>query len=186
MGCLRREMPNHTRESFQWANERRPLARHAVQNLSRFRQTEWLKPDSFGRKKKQNDVASMKIESLRSFEGVAFGSSATALEARGKPEEQKVNARGETEYRFPEIVFRFAADKLVEVSFQIPEKLEINGESVSAGELLGFMRDRDSEFFEACGFGVAPRLGLAYDLEHESAWITAFVEGRWDVLRAAN
>lgn len=128
----------------------------------------------------------MRIESLRSFDGFAFGSSPGALETKGKTTQQKVNARGETEYWFPEVVFRFAADKLVEVSFKTPENLDINGESVSSGSLLTFMRDRDSEFFEAYGFGVAPRLGLAYDLEHDGSWSTAFVEGRWDAFREAN
>jgi len=128
----------------------------------------------------------MKIASLRSFDEVPFGSPATALEGKGKPTRQQVNTRGETEYWFPEVVFRFAADKLVEVSFKTPEQLEINGESIASGALLGFMRDRDPEFFEAVGFGIAPRLGLAYDLEHDGSWTTAFVEGRWDSVREAN
>jgi hypothetical protein len=41
--------------------------------------------------------------------------------------------RGETEYWFPEVVFRFAANKLFEVSFQTPEQLEINGECIAPG-----------------------------------------------------
>ena len=128
----------------------------------------------------------MKITSLRMFDGVTFGSPATALAGRGTPTRQQVNTRGETEYWFPEVVFRFAADRLVEVSFKTPEKLEIDGESIASSALLGFMRDRDSEFFEAVGFGIAPRLGLAYDLEHDGSWTTAFVDGRWDSVREAN
>ena len=128
----------------------------------------------------------MKITSLRSFDGITFGSPPTAIDRRGPPPRQQVNTRGEAEYWFPEVVFRFAAEKLVEVSFKTPEHLEIDGESIASSALLGFMKDRDSEFFEAVGFGVAPRLGLAYDLEHDGSWTTAFVEGRWDSIREAN
>ncbi len=128
----------------------------------------------------------MKIDSLRAVDGIAFGSSPVALGERGGVVRQQVNAKGETEYWFPDIMFRFSAGKLVEVSFRTPHQLVIDGEVVNADTLLGFMRERDSEYFEALGFGVAPRLGLARDLEHDSSWTSAFVDGRWDAIREAN
>ena len=128
----------------------------------------------------------MRISSLRSVDDIPFGSATTALDGRGAPVRQQVNARGESEYWFSEAVFRFAAEKLVEVSFKTPRQLDIDGENVASTELLAFMKGRDPEFFEAVGFGVAPQLGLAYDLEHDGSWTTAFVQGRWDFAREAN
>ena len=130
--------------------------------------------------------AKMKVATLNGFDDVAFGSSSAVLSARGKPTQQIVNTRGETECWYAEMVFRFAADKFVEVSFKTPEQLEIDGEVVASDTLLGFMKNRDKEYFEALGFGVAPCLGLAYDLEHDGSWTTAFMAGRWDKLREAN
>jgi len=128
----------------------------------------------------------MKIATLNAFDGIAFGSSSAMLSAKGKPDRQNVNAREETEYWYAEVVFRFVADKFVEASFKTPERLEIDHEVVASDALLDFMKNRDKEYFEALGFGVAPDLGLAYDLEHDGSWTTAFIAGRWDEFRAAN
>jgi hypothetical protein len=50
----------------------------------------------------------MKITSLRSIDGIAFGSSRAVLADRARPVREKVNRRGETELAFEEIIFRFA------------------------------------------------------------------------------
>ena len=117
------------------------------------------------------------------FDGIPFGAPPAALEARGAPARKNINSLGETEYCFREVVFRFVADKFVEASFETPPQMDINGEIVPFTELLNFMKERDPAFFEALGFGVAPALGLAYDLEHDGSWTTAFVEGRWDKIK---
>src|SRR5882724_7425932 len=49
---------------------------------------------------------------------------------------------------------------------------EIDGDVVASDALLGFMKNKDKDYFEALGFGVAPRLGLAYDLDHDGSWTT--------------
>src|SRR5437016_215112 len=109
----------------------------------------------------------MKLQTLRAVDGVLFGSSPDAIVARGSPTRRKTNRRGETEIVFPEVIFRFAAEKFVESSFKTPSVLEIDGETVPFDGLLAFMKKKDGTYFEAVGFGVAPRLGLAFDLDHD-------------------
>jgi hypothetical protein len=128
----------------------------------------------------------MTISTLMSFDGIAFGSSLAVLSARGEPTRTTINVRGETECWYGAVVFRFVGEKFVEASFKTPQQLEIDGEIVASDALLAFLKNRDMEYFEAIGFGVAPRLGLAYDLEHAGGWTTAFVAGRWDDIREAN
>jgi len=84
---------------------------------------------------------------------------------------------------FATAIFRFAAGKLVEVSFQLPAELELNGQRIVGGSLVAFLKQHDSGFRERYGFAIAPTLGLAVDLDHDDAWVSAFVAGRWDSIK---
>src|SRR5580765_7698971 len=125
----------------------------------------------------------MTIRSLQSIDGIAFGASQSALSHLGAPLRSDLNRKGEDEVVFAEVIYRFVADRLVEVSFRIPPVISIDGQAVEAGSLVAFLKQHDSEFRLAYGFAIAPRLGLAADTEHDAQWATAFVSGRWDHIK---
>ena len=81
---------------------------------------------------------------------------------------------------FDSAIYRFAAEKFVEVSFRGPSEIELNGQRVAGSSLVAFLKRHDPAFRERYGFAIAPTLGLAVDVEHSECWATAFVAGRWD------
>ena len=123
---------------------------------------------------------------MHSIEGIAFGAAPSALSPFGSALKEKQNRRKEAEFAYENIIFRFDDTGFVEASFRTPSQLMINGEIVAFSDLLDYLKKKDSEYFEHVGFGICPRLGLAYDLEHEGSWTTAFKEGRWDGFRKKN
>ena len=125
----------------------------------------------------------MTIRSLQSVGGIPFGADRSALAALGAPLREGRNRRGEDEVTFDNAIYRFAAGKLVEVSFQLPAEVELNGQRVAGSSLVAFLKQHDSEFRERYGFAIAPTLGLAVDVEHTDHWASAFVTGRWDHIK---
>lgn len=117
------------------------------------------------------------------MEGFAFGSGRSALSSLGKPLHEGRNKRGEEELFFDHVVYRFADGKLVEVSFEVPSIIELDGNPIEAAASIPFLKQHDSKFREVYGFGIAPSLGLAIDLEHDASWATAFAAGRWDNMK---
>ena len=71
----------------------------------------------------------------------------------------------------------------MEVSFQLPSEIELNGQRIAGGSLFAFLRQHDPLFRECYGFAIAPTLGLAMDIEHDDHWTSAFVHGRWDPIK---
>lgn len=124
----------------------------------------------------------MKIVSLNSFEGIAFGAHPDALHPFGTPERQRRNPRGEDEFEFHDVIFRFGSEGFVEASFAVNTPLEIDGHTVAPADLREYLRTSDPEYFEYVGFAVAPQLGIGYDLSG-SNYATACKEGRWDGLK---
>ena len=122
----------------------------------------------------------MTIRSLQSVGGIPFGSDRSALAVLGAPLCEGRNQRGEDEVTFATAIYRFAAGRLVEVSFQLPEEVDLDGQRVSGDSLVSFLRQHDSAFRERYGFAIAPTLGLAVDIEHDDHWTSAFTAGRWD------
>jgi hypothetical protein len=125
----------------------------------------------------------MTIRSLQSVGGISFGADRSALASLGAPLCEGRNQRGEDEVTFTAAVYRFAGDKLVEVSFQLPAEVDINGQRVAGSSLVAFLKQHDSGFRERCGFAIAPTLGLAVDVEHDDHWTSAFIAGRWDHIK---
>jgi hypothetical protein len=123
------------------------------------------------------------IRSLKSVNDIPFGADRSALSGLGSPLRDTRNQRGEAELAFAEGIYRFAAGKLVEVSFRLPSIIEVNEHRVAGGSLVEFLKQHDPKFREVYGFAVAPTLGLAVDVEHDDHWTTAFVAGRWDHLK---
>jgi len=123
------------------------------------------------------------ICSFQSVGGILFGAERSALASLGVSLCEGRNQRGEDEVTFETAIYRFAAGKLVEVSFQLPAELDLNGHPIAGGLLLVVLKQYDPGFRERHGFAIAPTLGLAVDLAHDSHWITAFVAGRWDHIR---
>lgn len=123
----------------------------------------------------------MNIQSLKSVDGVPFGTSPSALTSQRKPLRESINRSGELEVDFGDIVYRFAEEKLVEATFALPESLVINDEIVSGASLISFLSQKDPAFAERHGFAIAPNLGIAVDLDDENKhWTSVFVKGRWD------
>lgn len=122
----------------------------------------------------------MTICSLQSVSGIPFGADRSALARFGSPLREGRNQRGEDEVTFTTTVYRFLAGRLVEVSFQLPAEIELNGQKVAGGALVAFLKQHDPGFRERHGFAIAPGLGLAVDVEHDDHWTSAFVTGRWD------
>ncbi len=125
----------------------------------------------------------MTICSLHSVGGIPFGTDRSALAALGAPLREGRNQRGEDELIFASAIYRFAAGKLVEVSFQLPAEVELNGQRVTRGSLVAFLKQHDLDFRELYGFAIAPTLGLAVDVEHPDHWASVFVTGRWDHIK---
>jgi hypothetical protein len=125
----------------------------------------------------------MTICSLESVGGIPFGADRSALLALGAPLREGRNQRGEEEVTFATAIYRFAAGKLVEVSFQLPEEVDLNGQRVARDSLVSFLKQHDSGFRERYGFAIAPTLGLAVDVEHDNHWTSAFAAGRWDRIK---
>ena len=125
----------------------------------------------------------MTIRSLQSVEGIPFGADRSALARLGAPLREGQNEQGEVEVTFATIIYRFATGKLVEVSFQLPAEIEVNGQRVAGGSLIAFLKEQDSGFRERYGFAIAPALGLAVDVEHDDHWTSTFVAGRWDDIK---
>lgn len=125
----------------------------------------------------------MTIRSLQSVDGIPFGADRLALSKLGTPLRERRNREGEDEVTFPTAIYRFAAGKLVEVSFRLPDLIDLNGEAVAGDALISYLRRHDSDFRECHGFAVAPTLGLAVDLDHGDHWTSAFGLGRWDKIR---
>ena len=125
----------------------------------------------------------MMIRSLQSVDGVAFGADRSALASLGVPLREGRNQRGEDEVVFATTIYRFAAGKLVEVSFQLPAVVDLNGQLIAGASLLAFLKQHDPGFRERYGFAIAPTLGLAMDIDHDGQWISAFVAGRWDHIK---
>ena len=125
----------------------------------------------------------MTICSLQSVGGVPFGADRSVLARLGSPSREARNQRGEDEVMFSTAVYRFLAGKLVEVSFQLPAEVELNGHKIAGNALVSFLKQHDSGFRERSGFAIAPTLGLAVDLEHDDHWTSAFVSGRWDHIK---
>ena len=125
----------------------------------------------------------MTIRSLQSVGGIAFGVDRSALTKLGPPLREGRNQRGEDEVTFPSAVYRFAGGKLVEVSFQLPPEVELNGQKITSDALVSFLKEHDSGFRERYGFAIAPTLGLAVDVEHDDHCTSAFVSGRWDHIK---
>ena len=122
----------------------------------------------------------MIVRTFQSVGDIPFGSDRSALTSLGPPLRDTRNRRGEEELMFARAIYRFAAGKLVEVSFQPPAVIEINGQRVEAASLVEFLKQHDPSFREVHGFAVAPSLGLAVDVEHDTHWTISFVAGRWD------
>jgi hypothetical protein len=125
----------------------------------------------------------MTIHSLQSVGGIPFGADRSALAGLGAPLREGRNQRGEDEVAFATAIYRFADGGLVEVSFRLPEEVDLNGQKVAAGSLVSFLKQHDSGFRERYGFAIAPNFGLAVDVEHDDHWISAFVAGRWDHIK---
>lgn len=123
----------------------------------------------------------VKIHSFQSVNGFPFGSERSVLSGMGTAAREARNGRGEEEeVTVGNAIYRFASNKLVEVSFRLALGIEINGQEVPAAALVSFLKEHDSNFRHVYGFAVAPDLGLAVDTEHDDRWVTAFVAGRWD------
>jgi hypothetical protein len=125
----------------------------------------------------------MIIRSLHSVGGVPFGASREALPELGSPAREFVNRLGESVMDFGQIIYRFANGRLVEVSFPLPSIIDLDGQRVEGGALLAYLERHDPGFRKVHGFGIAPKLGLAVDLDHDDHWTTAFVAGRWDDIK---
>lgn len=125
----------------------------------------------------------MTIRSLQSVGDIPFGADRSALARLGSPSHEGRNQRGEYEVTFPGVIYRFFDDKLVEVSFQLPAEIELNGQKVTDDYLVPFLKQHDSGFRECYGFAIAPTFGLAVDVEHDDHWTSAFVSGRWDHIK---
>ena len=125
----------------------------------------------------------MTICSLQSVGGIPFGADRSALGRLGSPLREGRNQRGEEEVAFATAIYRFAAGKLVEVSFQLPAQVELNGQKIAGDSLVSFLKQHDSGFRERYGFAIAPSLGLAVDVEHDDHWTSAFVTVKWDHIK---
>jgi hypothetical protein len=125
----------------------------------------------------------MKIRTFQSVGDILFGADRAGLSGLGNPVSDARNQRGEEELTFSDAIYRFAAGKLVEVSFQLPPVIEIDGRPVTAVSLVEYLKQRDPRFRQVYGFALAPSLGLAVDIEHDDHWTTAFVAGRWDHIK---
>ena len=124
----------------------------------------------------------MTIHPCKSVGDLHFGSERAAFEQFGAPVRESVNRLGELELHFEGIVYRFEQDRFVEATFPLPPVLVIGNREVEGDSLVVFLRNHDPRFFEAHGFAVAPKFGLAVDLDDDDPlrWTTAFAAGRWD------
>lgn len=125
----------------------------------------------------------MKVAAYKSVGVVKFDIGRSELiSLLGVPENEGPSRIWAIELRYPAGVYRFNFhDKLREISVDSAE-LEIDYESVLFENLLGFLKQRDSEIFERVGFKVSPKFGLAFDPSF-SSWVTAFPPEelqRWD------
>jgi hypothetical protein len=125
----------------------------------------------------------MKIYALKSVGGIPFGADRSLVLSLGHPLRESRSTLGEDQLEFPDAVYRFVDGKFVEVSFRLPEVLELDEHRVSGASLVDFLKSHDTDFRERYGFAIAPNFGVAVDLDHDDCWVSAFVAGRWSNIK---
>ena len=120
----------------------------------------------------------MDLTPFQSVNGLSFGLAEKAIiEILGDPESEGLNAIGDLELRYKDLLPRFSTDEgMLEVSFNA-STLSIGGHLVTFSGLQEFIRANDPESVEALGFIVSPKLGLAFDPDNPF-WVSAFSKKR--------
>ena len=120
--------------------------------------------------------------------GICFGSlEATIIEIHGKPERDGENRLGSKELIFPDKIFRLRPSDggLHEVTLD-SEYFQLEGREIGFADLGFFVAKHDLNSFEASGFVVSPKYGIAFD-SHDNQFLTIFCEAdlmEWEKLKA--
>jgi len=116
----------------------------------------------------------MRIEPYKRVDAIEFGASRDLVVASlGKPMREGRTRKGMVELEYPSGFYRFNANSLLaEISVDTPV-VELDTMSVPFKNLGAFLRNQDHETFEAMGFIVSPKYGIAFD-PHDASWVTAF------------
>lgn len=134
----------------------------------------------------------MRILPYTNIDQVSFGSSEeTVVSILGSKFTRKANEIGQVELAYENSTFRFlkVENILVEVTvnseyFQIDDYCLSAGSEIAFVELGYFVAKFDQDSFEAQGFIVSPKFGIAFD-PHFPSWLTVFSKselGAWQKL----
>lgn len=133
-------------------------------------------------------MLSMKITPYKDVLEVRFESAEAAIiDKHGKPERESKNQIGSRELIYPNKIFRLRPDSglLHEVTVN-SEYVNLDGREIGFVDLGFFVAKHDVNSFEASGFTVSPKYGIAFD-SHHKYFLTAFCEAdlkEWERLRA--
>jgi hypothetical protein len=113
----------------------------------------------------------MNLIPLSTVGNIRFDITQDELEsAIGKPMRQGRNRRGEEEFFYPKVIYRFDDLGLVEVTLDV-EAITIAGEKIGFNSLPDFLKTNDAQAEESVGFFFSPRYGIAVD-PHFKSWVT--------------
>jgi hypothetical protein len=128
----------------------------------------------------------MRIVPYISAHGVSFGSSEeSVVSILGSEFKRQFNRTGQIELIYDAYTFRLSRDEQVFVEATIDsECFEIEGctlhstkmNEISFAELGFTVAKLDNQSFEAQGFIVSPKFGVAFD-PHFPSWLTVFAKG---------
>ncbi len=133
-------------------------------------------------------MPSMRFTPYKEVLGICFGTlEATIIEIHGKPERVGENRLGSKELIFPDKIFRLRPSDgaLHEITID-SEYFQLEGREIGFADLGFFVAKHDLNSFEASGFVVSPKYGIAFD-SHHNYFLTIFCEAdlkEWEKLKA--
>jgi hypothetical protein len=121
------------------------------------------------------------IEPYDHIDGSHFGDpSSTVLARLGTPERRRVNRSGEDELCYPDTIWRFRDDRLVECTIKLTTPVNVRGQKVES--FRAWLPSVDPKATSNHGFLVSQDLGIAVDLDDDHfEYVTIFEQGRWDI-----
>jgi hypothetical protein len=122
------------------------------------------------------------IEPYEHVHGIRFGEPSSAVVTQlGEPRSRRISRNGEDELCYPEIIWRFRDDQMVECTLTMKSPVLVRGQVVAS--FREWLPTADREAVTKRGFLVSQAFGIAADLDDERyEYVSIFERGRWDDL----